>query len=132
MITNFFKDLIANAVFHADSSSIPETYYIGLSVTEPTEYGGNISEPKSTTGYKRVSLDGVFSPADIGVIKNKEQIRFSPATSPQGVISHYCIFDNESGGNLCVYGSLSEAKQVGTQDILLFQAGDLEIQVVGQ
>lgn len=132
MLTTFFKNLVANAVFHADSVSIPGTYYIGLSSTEPNENGENVSEPIGSTGYSRVSLNNMFSPAIQGVIQNKAPVSFPTATASQGLISYYCIFDNSVGGNLCVYGALNESKNVGSQDTLSFPAGELEIQVIGQ
>ena len=59
--------------------------YIGLSTTTPTETGANFTEPASSTGYKRMKLDKMGTPAD-GQVENTDIIFFPESVSSWGTV----------------------------------------------
>ena len=68
MNTTHFLNRVAGNLFRTQTSpAIPTEYYIGLSTTEPTMAGANVSEPASSTGYGRVLLENLGTPVN-GVV----------------------------------------------------------------
>lgn len=131
MNTTYFLNLIAGNVFGTDKDPvIPTAYYLGLSTTTPTTDGGNVSEPATSKGYKRMPLAGNLSAPNNGVISNKENILFDESTASWGEITHYCIFDAASGGKLLMYGALSTSRTVEANTVMVVKGGSLKLSVV--
>ena len=54
MNTTYFLNLVSGNVYGTKKTpAVPETYYIGLSSTAPSDDGTNVTEP-ATGGYQRV------------------------------------------------------------------------------
>lgn len=65
--TYFLNQVMGNLFKTKETPALPSEYYIGLSSTAPNISGGNVTEPLSNSGYKRVKLENLSEPAD-GVI----------------------------------------------------------------
>jgi hypothetical protein len=102
------------------------TVYVGLSTANPDEDASGLAEP-SGNGYARVDSTGVWGTAADGEITNDSVITFPEASGSWGTISHFALFDAESGGNMLAYGALSESKAVGSGDTARFSASALTI-----
>jgi hypothetical protein len=111
------------------SPAIPQRYYLGLSSTEPTLAGGNVTEPGTGTGYARIELDSLSEP-DNGGIVNSGSIDFNESTAAWGTMTHFVIFDAMTGGNLLMYGKLSTSRTVEAATIMTIKAGSLNLSVV--
>ena len=130
MNTTYFRNLVAGNIFGTQTTpAIPESYYLGLSSTEPTESGTNVTEPGSGTGYERVLLTNLGAPSD-GEVSNSSSIDFDESTAAWGTMTHFVIYDAQTGGNLLIYGELSADRSVEADTIMTIKTGSLKISVV--
>lgn len=104
-VTSYASDIL--------QQHIKSTHYVALSTTEPTEAGGNISEPgtKSTTGYERV-LIGELDTSKGGQIANSNIIFFNETLASWGTISHFALYKEKSGGTPYFWGELTESVDI--------------------
>lgn len=129
MVTTYFLNCIAGNLFHTKTApSIPAQYYLGLSTTAPFVDGTNVTEPSSGAGYARVPVTSLSEPAD-GTISNPYPITFEESTGNWGVVTHFVIYDQESGGNLLMYDALNTPKTVEAASIMTFRANSLSLSV---
>lgn len=135
MNTTRFKNLIMGNIFGTQKTvAIPTNYYIGLSSTEPTVSGTNVTEPStSSTGYSRVRLSSLSAP-DNGVITNSQEIRFNesltdwfPAGKPA---THYVIFDSQTNGNLLMYNSLTKSRIIESNTVATITPSSLQLKLL--
>ncbi len=135
--SNYTARALLNSFFGKTSSfgalaSAP-TIYVGLSSTDPSEAGGNVTEP-STGSYARVATaagDWVAATnADPSVVDNANAITFPAATADwlAGVdIGYFVLFDASSAGNVLGKGILGVAKPVKSGDTPSFAVGALDV-----
>ena len=134
MNTTYFKNLIMGNVFKTQTGTpLPSSMYIGLSSTEPTAAGGNVSEPSTTgTAYARVQLTSLSSPSN-GVITNESAISWPESTatwfSAAAPATHYVIYDAASGGNLLMYNALTASRVIEVNTIATIKASSLYLQL---
>lgn len=134
MNTTHFKNLIMGNVFSTDTSvNVPLNYYIGLSSSEPTVEGLNVTEPSTVgTGYARVRLTSLSAPVN-GVITNNNAIQFNESTADwfgaNAPATHYVIYDAETGGNLLMFNELTTKRIIEVNTISTIKASSLYIQL---
>lgn len=127
MNTTHFLNRVAGNLFRTETSpAIPTEYYIGLSTTEPTMSGTNVSEPASGAGYSRVLLNNLSTPTN-GVVTNTANINFEESTASWGTITHFVIYDAEIGGNLLMYGALSTPRVVEAATVMTIRQDYLRL-----
>lgn len=124
--TYFLNQVMGNLFKTKETPALPSEYYIGLSSTAPNISGGNVTEPLSNSGYKRVKLENLSEPAD-GVITNKNAISFDESTSNWGTMSHFVIYDALEAGNLLMYDTLSTPRNVEAATIVTIKANSLTL-----
>lgn len=134
MITNYSANKILQALCGKVSTiSLGPTAYVGLSTTAPTAMGENVTEP-SGNGYARVMLGNynqnytqkMGNPAS-GAISNSEIIYYPEATGSWGTITHFCIYDAQTDGNLLAYGALTTSITPTANTIPIIRVGELDI-----
>lgn len=129
MNTNYFLNMVAGHAFHTKTTpALPTKLYIGLSTSAPSADGSNVREP-SGNGYKRVELTTLSTPTD-GVVTNTSGVEFEESKGSWGTVTHFVIFDSQTGGNLLMYGALNVARSVETDTIMTIKSGSLELSVV--
>lgn len=129
-----FSDTTANAFlnhfFGKSTYTPPANIFVGLSSTKPTDAGGNVTEP-SGGGYARVQTSPAdWNLADGRLVDNASAIEFPLATAPwlAGTnLGFFPLFDAASGGTFLGWGTLGEAKPIGSGDTARFAAGDLTV-----
>ncbi len=127
MFTTTVKNQVMNAIFRGATTSFPATFTIALSTTAPNASGGNISEPASSTGYKRVT--GVtFSTASSGKISNTALIEFPTFTSAAGKLTHYVLY-HPSTGAMFWTGKLKASRTIEPDTVVSFPVGNLVIEL---
>lgn len=124
--TYFLNQVMGNLFKTKESPALPSEYYIGLSSTAPNISGGNVTEPLSNSGYKRVKLENLSEPAD-GVITNEQAISFDESTANWGTMSHFVIYDALEAGNLLMYDTLSTPRNVEAATIATIKANSLTL-----
>lgn len=124
--TYFLNQVMGNLFKTKETPVLPSEYYIGLSSTAPNISGGNVTEPLSNSGYKRVKLENLSEPAD-GVITNEQAISFDESTANWGTMSHFVIYDALEAGNLLMYDTLSTPRNVEAATIVTIKANSLTL-----
>ena len=124
--TYFLNQVMGNLFKTKETPALPSEYYIGLSSTAPNISGGNVTEPLSNSGYKRVKLENLSEPAD-GVITNEQAISFDESTANWGTLSHFVIYDALAAGNLHMYDALSTPRNVEAATIVTIKANSLTL-----
>lgn len=124
--TYFLNQVMGNLLKTKETPALPSEYYIGLSSTAPNISGGNVTEPLSNSGYKRVKLENLSEPAD-GVITNEQAISFDESTANWGTMSHFVIYDALEAGNLLMYDTLSTPRNVEAATIVTIKANSLTL-----
>lgn len=124
--TYFLNQVMGNLFKTKETPALPSEYYIGLSSTAPNISGGNVTEPLSNSGYKRVKLENLSEPAD-GVITNEQAISFDESTENWGTMSHFVIYDALEAGNLLMYDTLSTPRNVEAATIVMIKANSLTL-----
>lgn len=129
MVTTHFLNLLAGNIFGTKKdTAIPTEYYLGLSKTAPTADGEGVGEPKEN-GYKRVALVSHLGEPANGVVKNKENVDFEESTGDWGELTHYVIFDEETGGKLLMAGALKKPRNVQSDTVMTAYTGEIELRV---
>lgn len=105
MNTNYWRNEIMDSIY-GDAN---RDYYIGLSSTEPTAQGGNVSEPVAN-GYARVKINQ-FSASQDGSVRNAADIVFPLSTGTwfdeNHLATHWVLFDgNGANAHLISAGTL--------------------------
>lgn len=127
MNTTHFLNRVAGNLFRTEASpAIPTEYYIGLSTTEPTMAGANVSEPSASAGYGRVLLENLSAPVN-GVVTNTANINFEESTASWGTVTHFVIYDAEIDGNLLMYGALSTPRVVEAATVMTIRQDYLRL-----
>lgn len=124
--TYFLNQVMGNLFKTKETPALPSEYYIGLSSTAPNISGGNVTEPLSNSGYKRVKLENLSEPAD-GEITNEQAISFDESTANWGTMSHFVIYDALEAGNLLMYDTLSTPRNVEAATIVTIKANSLTL-----
>ena len=124
--TYFLNQVMGNLFKTKKTPALPSEYYIGLSSTAPNISGGNVTEPLSNSGYKRVKLENLSEPTD-GVITNEQAISFDESTANWGTMSHFVIYDALEAGNLLMYDTLSTPRNVEAATIVTIKANSLTL-----
>lgn len=122
--TVFLNNAIGNIFKCPSSDPLPEIYYVGLSTTTPNADGTGVTEPSADVGYVRVQLGAVTSPSN-GVVTNSSAIAWNDSTGDWGTITHFVIFDSETGGTPLIFGELSNPRTVETSTSIVIKAGSL-------
>lgn len=124
--TYFLNQVMGNLFKTKETPALPSEYYIGLSSTAPNISGGNVTEPLSNSGYKRVKLENLSEPTD-GVITNEQAVSFDESTANWGTMSHFVIYDALEAGNLLMYDTLSTPRNVEAATIVTIKANSLTL-----
>ncbi|GED43175.1 MULTISPECIES: hypothetical protein [Pseudomonadota] len=133
--SDYLESGILNATLRGQSLSTPSSIYIALFTSDPTdEASGN---ELTDSAYLRqdaakgetisngwtaptVSGDGMMS-------SNAKVIQFPPIADGSVTISHYGIFDAQTGGNLLYHGAFTVSKTLEVNDVLSVDIGGVQI-----
>ena len=123
MNTNYFLNVVAGNIFNTKTSpSLPKSYWIGLSKTDPTT---SVTEP-TNGGYERILLGNLSTPTN-GLITNDIDISFAESTNDWGTMTHYVIYDAQTGGNLLIHDTLRKPRIVDEGTVVIMRAGNIKL-----
>lgn len=135
MFTRYFLDLIGEDIFkHQESQRVPHVYYMGFSSTIPEADGTNVTEPSPDAGYSRVAIYNDENTFDItdenNNVNNYDIIYFPESKAPWNGLMAYVVYDEPEGGNLLMYGRLSETIDVPIRTMISIPVAGLNLSVV--
>lgn len=130
----YYQNKILDKLFGQTDFEAPDTWYLALSSTQPTEDGSNVTEP-SGGGYSRISepnLPWHFGyntfprRANYYLSRNYYSYDFPVATSDWGNVSYLCFYDAPTNGNLWFWCPIGE-REVLTNDKVLLTPGHVQM-----
>ena len=95
-----------------------------VGTTAPKIDGTGCIEPSSSAGYSRIKLEKLSEPEN-GVISNRESISFGESSDSWGTITHFVIYDAQTGGNLLMYDALTSPRSVEEATVVTIKNGSL-------
>lgn len=113
----------ANSILN---NEFAKTYYIALSTTTPNDNGGNVTEPSSSSGYKRCQMLAMGS-ASYKQIQNTDIMYFGEAVADWGTITHFAVYTSSTGGTPHYYGALASPVTVTTGQVGLIRASNFKV-----
>ena len=122
----FLNNIMGNVFGTQSTPSLPTNYWLGLSTTAPSTGGGNVTEPTGGAGYGRVQLTSLSLPVN-GSITNSAAVVFNESTASWGLITHYVIYGQQTGGNLLMYGPLTVSRTVEINTVVTIKPNELVI-----
>lgn len=136
--SNFLEEAILNFMFRDAPSPRQDTYYLALFTTSVQEDGTGVEVSDSDwLNYQRLPLDAtsantIFSQATQengkGTTNNTEEIDFGVADVKNQVdIVSFAIMDDETGGEVYLYGDLPSTKPVTNDDPVRVPINNLTI-----
>lgn len=133
MITTYFKNMIADRLWHTANSEdaiLPEVYYVAISTTEPQEDGSGVTEPTGDASYTRQPL-GAMTAADGGSTANATSVAWSRFDTDQGTVGYWALFNAQTDGQLLMGGALDSLKHLDAGTTIVFEPGSLVLNVLG-
>jgi len=111
--------------------SPPPNTYIALftSVNGLDDNAEGSQDEASGGSYSRLLIDGTtrsFTASALKTTSNNEDWEFTKATAGWGIITHIAIMDASTSGNVLYYGILNIARDIQTNDIFRFLAGEFD------
>lgn len=103
------------------------TLYVGLSTADPLDDGTGLAEPTGGGYARKATTNADWNAASGGSRTNSVVFTFDPATGSWGTLTHVCIFDALTGGNLIASGALTQPKAISVDQVASFPAASLTI-----
>lgn len=120
---DYLEQKILDHVFSIASYTAP-TLYVGLSTADPLDDASGLAEP-SGGSYARVEVSDWSRSGN--EVDNDTSITFPEATGDWGTITHGCLFDAASGGNLLLSFELDTSRSVPSGTTARFTAGEFNV-----
>ena len=119
--TQTFKHQVLDHAFRNNAMTSPETVYVGLLDGDPGNGGTEVDE----ASYDRQSVS--FGAPSGGEVTTDSETDFGTAGESWGTVTHFAIFDAETGGTMLVAAELSQSKPIEEGDSVRFPAGELTL-----
>ena len=120
---DFLEGELLDHLFNIGAYSAPSTY-VGLSTADPLDDASGLAEP-SGNGYARVQLTTWSRSGN--EVDNDSAVEFPAASGSWGTITHACLFDASTSGNMLLSFVLSASKTISSGETARFPAGDFNI-----
>lgn len=119
-MSTYFANQVINHMLRNQAFTPPATIYVSLHTADPGDSGAN---EVSGGGYARQAV--TLAAAANKATSNTTVIEFT--NMPAVTITHCAIWDAQTGGNVLMYGALTQSKTVNAGDTVRFNVGDLDI-----
>lgn len=133
--SDYLESGILDHTLRGSALATPSTIYIALFTTNPTDAG--VGNEVVDSAYVRQDAakggaitSGWTSPSPSGdgmACSNAKVIQFPPIADGSVTVSHYALFDAQSGGNMLYHGAFTVSKTLEVNDVLSIDIGGLQI-----
>lgn len=122
-LTNYLENKLLDHFLGTTAYTMPSPVYVALFTVAPGDAGGGTE----VTGGSYARQTATFTAASGGATSNSANIDFTgmPAATTVAI----ALFDNLTGGNMLVHGTLTTNKQTDAGDTLRIATGDLDISI---
>ena len=133
--SDYLEAGILSATLRGQALSTPSSIYIALFTGDPNDDASGFELTDSAylrqNAAKGESIsNGWTAPSVSGdgmVSSNAKVIQFPPIADGSVTLSHYGVFDSQTGGNLLYHGAFTVAKTLEVNDVLSIDIGGLQI-----
>ena len=125
-ISNYLENELLDHIFNNGDYTSPTAIWVGLSTADPLDDASGLAEP-SGNGYSRKTVS--FGAASSRRITQNADVTFDQATGSWGTITHWALFDAETGGNMLAHGQLESAKSVVSGNTPSIASGEIYVEV---
>lgn len=122
--SDYLENKLLDHIFKTATFTQPTNLYVALYTVAPTDAGGGTEV--SGGNYAR-KLHNTWTTSAGGAISNSGAVTFNTASASWGTVVAFGIFDAITGGNLLVWGDLTQSKTIGSGDTAEFANGDLDV-----
>ncbi len=125
--TQYLEAKIANYIRGTTMGSAPSSLKLALSTADPTDTGGNLTQPVND-GYaaQTLTLGSPVTNEDSGsVVSNSADIVFTAG----GDVSHFAVLDNAD--NVLFYAPLAAIRTIADTDTITFATGAIQLAFKG-
>lgn len=125
-MTSYLQKKLQDHTYGLAAFTMPTTVYASLHTGSPGESGSLANEVATIgTGYGRIAVTSLMNPTDsvTGIASNNATILFGPATIDWGTITYVAVNDLISGGNMLLYGALTEVQTTPIGESVQFSTG---------
>jgi len=125
--SNEYETQVLNHIFKGTALSQATNLYVALSnsTLSDTCFGTNLVGEVSGGAYARKQCNTwTFSG---GTASNNIKIEFTQATASWATVVSFAVCDHLTTGDVIVYGTLSTAKKIGTNDTAKFATADIDV-----
>lgn len=128
---NGLKKQVLDHLFGKATWTPPTSFWVGLSTSQPQDDGTNVSEPGSNYARQEVTAAwwDVAMEGNQTNIKNAIEVAFPFSDGGWGTITHFVMFDAETGGNMVASGPLDTPTLILNNYELKFPVGTLTVQL---
>ena len=127
--SDYLESSLVNATLRGGSYT-GGAVYVALFKTDPTDAasGNELTDPsyQRQRAHASVVSDGFSAPAN-GLTSNARTLTFPAISATQVTITHWGIFDAQTGGNLLYHAPLQVPKTLDPSDVLSFPVGSLTV-----
>lgn len=124
--SNYIETALCNWLRGNAAMPAQATPYLGLFSEDPTDAGSGAEVTTQIRSGGRLAV--TFSSPTDGAMANANEIDFGNSENDV-TVTHFGIFDAQSGGNLLVHKALATPKTFDTSDEAKWQAGALSVTV---
>jgi len=129
--SDYLEDKLINATLRGQDHTAPGVVYLALFTEDPTDAG--TGQELTDSSYQRQDMakggaasEGWVSPSN-GVTSNAKLIQFPPIADGTVVVTHYALFDAQTGGNMLYHAPLTTSKTMEVSDVVSFDIGALTL-----
>lgn len=129
MMTTYAEASLLRALSGGGNSFAMGHVYLGLFTARPTEAGTGPEPTDPMYARQQIMLTAPQKEGTGSFSTNQDQAVFSEAASRWGKVMYYGLFDSPTGGDLYLFGELTEPVDIAMGDVLCIPAGALRIEV---
>jgi hypothetical protein len=129
--SNYLQAKLADHTVGKTAFTMPTNVYVTLCTAAPTDAstGTTITEA-AYTSYARVQTSGTdWNAYAADLLDNANVITFPAATGGSETITHFCLCDASTAGNMLIYGTLDASLAVSTGITPSFAANALTLTI---
>jgi hypothetical protein len=133
--SDYLEAGVLNHTLRGQTLSTPATIYMALFTADPTDAASGTEV--SDSAYIRQDMakggtigSGWTSPTASGegmATSNAKIIQFPPIADGSTTITHYALFDSQTGGNMLYHGEFTVAKTLEINDVLSIDIGGVQV-----
>jgi hypothetical protein len=133
--SDYLESGILDHTLRGSTLPTPSTIYLALYTTDPTDGATGAEVIDSAYIRQDMARGGVISsgwtsPTTSGegkAVSNAQVIQFPPVADGTVTISHYALFDSQTGGNMLYHGAFTVSKTLEINDVLSIDIGGLQV-----